>query len=264
MMFGNATSPEDFWNQSSFSFKFFSLTSVILFVISLIFTSLSYLFMDIPSLTIFSFQIWRLFFSFYAQLPNPMSIISLLFSFLWMRPMFKVKYFITKDEESSIYKVIEVVLINLEIHLVFNILALILGIFIENTYTLGFGWFPVILVYEFRNSTINPEAVRNLCCLPFLIKAKYFPWVLLAILGLFSNQFLCFVACGIVGYFQEVIWREMFLKLPFGFYSKLESCLPKSITNRSDYISISQSESSLKSKCLSSFGSLFSRNESHF
>lgn len=125
----------------------------------------------------------------------------------------------------------------------------------------GFGWFPIILIYEFRNSSFNPEAERNLCCLPFMIKAKYFPWILLALFGLLSGQLLCFVACGIVGYFQEIVWREMFLKLPFGFYSKLESCLPNSIKNRHDFISISQAEASLKRKCWNSAqGSYFSRN----
>lgn len=84
---GNA---EDFWKQSSFTYKLCCLSSTLIFLFSLFLPALIIFFIDIPELTIWSFQIWRLFLSFYGQMPNIMSILSLLFSFMWMYNMLKV------------------------------------------------------------------------------------------------------------------------------------------------------------------------------
>lgn len=150
------------------------------------------------------------------------------------------------------YKLMEVFIINFEIHVVFNLISLIFTLIFNTTDSLiflGYGWFPIIIVYEFRMSVVDPEASRNFCCLPFMIKNKYYPWVLLALLGLLSTQFICFVACGIVGYFQEIYRKDMIIKLPYGFYEKIEKCLPNSIKQRPDFISITRVEAELKNKC---------------
>lgn len=58
------------------------------------------------------------------------------------------------------------------------------------------------------DSNQNPEAERNLCCCPIAIKAKYFPWVFLAIFGLlFFSGFLCLLSGIIVGYL--FVWGRL-------------------------------------------------------
>lgn len=84
---GNA---EDYWKQSSFTYKFYLITSSLLFLFSILIPSIITVFIDIPAFTIWSFQIWRLFFSFYGQMPSIMSILSLIFSFLWIQEYLKV------------------------------------------------------------------------------------------------------------------------------------------------------------------------------
>ena len=44
----------------------------------------------------------------------------------------------------------------------------------------------------------------------------------------------------------------MIIKLPFAFYSKLESILPNSVKQRPDFVKISTVEANLRQKCCGS------------
>lgn len=81
---------EDYWQQSSFSYKCCCLSSSIMFALSLLIPGLIILCIDIPNLTIWSFELWRLFVSMYGQIPTVMSILSILFSFMWIYSILKV------------------------------------------------------------------------------------------------------------------------------------------------------------------------------
>ena len=51
----------------------------------------------------------------------------------------------------------EAFLINLKIHLVFTILTILFTlVFGLKDLLIGYGWFPIIIVYEFYQSTIDP------------------------------------------------------------------------------------------------------------
>ena len=89
-MLGNMGSPQEFWNSATFTFKFFAIVSLAVFLISLLIPSFAVFLIDIPVLTTTSFQVWRLITSFLGQLPNIYSVIYLLFSFLWIRTIIKV------------------------------------------------------------------------------------------------------------------------------------------------------------------------------
>lgn len=84
---------EEYWKQSSFSYKCCCLTSTIIFAFSMFVPALIILFIDIPELTIWSFQIWRIFVSMLAQTPSLMSILSIVFSFMWLYNILKVHRF---------------------------------------------------------------------------------------------------------------------------------------------------------------------------
>lgn len=83
---------EDYWKETSFTYKYYCLTSTVIFMISLLIPAIAVFFIDIPQLTIWSFQIWKLFLSMYGQMPGIISILSLLFSFMWIYRMIKVQY----------------------------------------------------------------------------------------------------------------------------------------------------------------------------
>jgi len=98
----------------------------------------------------------------------------------------------------------------LEIHILFNLLCFLFTLFIETDQFVvffGFGWFPVICVYEFKKSIKDPEEERKFCWLPFMIKNKHFPWVILLFMVALSAQLFLYAAVAILGYYQEVVWR---------------------------------------------------------
>ena len=77
------------WNSMSFSFKFYFLTSLGIFVGSIIYP-LCFLLMDIPQFTIDNLHLWNPFFAFWGNIPSPIAIINILFAFLWMMRMMEV------------------------------------------------------------------------------------------------------------------------------------------------------------------------------
>lgn len=83
-------SAENYWGQAAFSYKFFLISSGVIFLFSLVIPAIAVFCIDIPEYTLWSFQIWRLILSLYAQLPQIMSLLSLLFSFMWLHNILKV------------------------------------------------------------------------------------------------------------------------------------------------------------------------------
>lgn len=72
-------------------------------MISVIVPAIAVFCIDIPELTIWSFQIWRLFVSMYGQFPSIMSILSVLFSFMWMHRMIKVCLSLFRTNKDPLY-----------------------------------------------------------------------------------------------------------------------------------------------------------------
>ena len=85
MLFGGGQNEsfEDCWAHRSFSYKFYFLSTLAIFLISFI-TPLCFFLVDIPLLTIGSLNLWRIFFCFWGNIPSLFAIINILFAFLWM------------------------------------------------------------------------------------------------------------------------------------------------------------------------------------
>ena len=90
MMGGGNGNANDYWNQSACSYKLCCLSSTIIFMVGLLLPAVIIFFIDIPEYTIWSFQIWRILVSMFGQMPSIMSILSVLFSFMWLHSILKV------------------------------------------------------------------------------------------------------------------------------------------------------------------------------
>ena len=68
------------------------------------------------------------------------------------------------------------------------------------------GWFPIIMIYIFREAAVDPDGHTRFCCLPFLIKRKYLPWIL-AFFSLFflSVRFVSMIIAALIGYYQSMV-----------------------------------------------------------
>lgn len=64
------------------------------------------------------------------------------------------------------------------------------------------GWFPIILVYEFRDAAQNPDSPKRFCFLPFTIPSKYFPWAMALVFSLFLGYVFGIIAAVILGVLQ--------------------------------------------------------------
>ena len=159
MLFGGGGQYNDAgscWDAMSFSFKFYFLTSLGIFMISIIFPICALL-VDIPSYTIGSLHLWNPFFAFWGNIPTPFAIINILFAFMWMMRMFEVIYCNIQDKKrSTAYDFLEVFLISLKIHLLFTVVAVVLSILGVKGLLIGYGFFPIILVKEFYASKEDP------------------------------------------------------------------------------------------------------------
>ena len=89
-------------------------------------------------------------------------------------------------------------------------------------YLFGFGWFPIIIVYIFKQAGVDPEGETRFCCLPFLIKRKHLPWVLVVFCLLFQPVlFLMYLLSALVGYYQSMVRKSNIVLLPLTFYKKV-------------------------------------------
>jgi hypothetical protein len=86
----NNNKAEKYWKQSSFSFKFYFLSSALIVLIAMIVPAIGEFFIDRPVYTIWYFQIWRLVLSMYGQIPGFISILTIVISFVWIYRMMKV------------------------------------------------------------------------------------------------------------------------------------------------------------------------------
>ena len=138
------------------------------------------------------------------------------------------------------------------IHIAFNAIAIIVLLMFPSLQSVifAYGWFPIIMIYIFREAAVDPDGQTRFCCLPFLIKRKYLPWVLAGFSLLFlSPRFFVMITAAIIGYYQSMVLKSNFIKLPFKFYLKLEACFPESVKRNPDFVPISQVEMNLKSQC---------------
>lgn len=110
----------------------------------------------------------------------------------------------------------------------------------------SFGWFPVILIYEFRRAIIEPEGSSSFCFMPCLIKNKYFPYFLTIIFLILGGQPLTILCAAILGFIQEQRLRFMIIKLPFCWFKTFENILPNVIVKRSDFVSFVTVEDELR------------------
>lgn len=151
---------------------------------------------------------------------------------------------------STSYMILEVFIQNFLIQSIFTFVSFLLYQLnmLNSPYSLySLGWFPLVMIFLFQRASLNPDDLTTFCCMPCLIKIKYIPLIILLLsLLLASDLFICLLIASILGYSQFFHFKRRFIKLPLSIYRKLDYILPKSVTNRPDFVKVSQSETYLK------------------
>lgn len=86
----DGSTASSYWQESAFSFKFYLALTCLLFLLSFIFNSITQTLVDIPYFTAFEYELWRLFFSLFVLPPKLMSILGIVFAFVWLHRLIKV------------------------------------------------------------------------------------------------------------------------------------------------------------------------------
>jgi hypothetical protein len=79
---------------------------------------------------------------------------------------------------------------------------------------------------------------------------KWIPVLILFISAIFASILLpALIVASALGYLQFMHFKRRFIKLPVRFYRRIDTLLPKSITDRPDYVKVQNVEASLQSEC---------------
>lgn len=104
---------------------------------------------------------------------------------------------------------------------------------------MNYGFFPMCMIFVWAQAALNPDQHTTFCCMPCLIPMKWIPVIILAFcLFLAPGIFLPLLTAFVLGYLQFMHFKRRFIKLPMKFYRKIDSILPKSITDRPDYVRV--------------------------
>ncbi len=110
------------------------------------------------------------------------------------------------------------------------------------------GLFPMCMIFVWWQAAQNPDQHTTFCCLPCLIPMKWIPVILLAFcLFLASSLFLPLLVAFVLGYMQFMHLKKRLIKLPLKFYRRIDTILPRSITDRPDYVKVQNVERDLQS-----------------
>ena len=175
---------EKIWNNIPLFIRFYFVSTLVLYLLNIPFKEISYYLINIPNLTVFHFQIWRLFTSCFITTNIFQIIISF---FVW------VKNASSLEIELGTIKYILVFFINAVFIQIINInLILFASLINKDIFELSkkaqhnSGLWGIIMCEMTLLCISNPETPIKLLLLPFTVKAKIYP-IILTLLFIVSN-----------------------------------------------------------------------------
>lgn len=177
------------WNDIPLFVKFIIVSSLVLYLLNLIFNPFGFYLANIPYYTIYKIQIWRIITSTFLNT----SILNILFGLLsWVRDgsslelsMGTIRYMFVFLINGIFIQIIHTIIIFLIFLVLKNDKILSLnaaGYSVENN-----GLWPIIMAEMTLLCMANPESPMRLFFFPCEIKAKFYPFILFAFFMLMSG-----------------------------------------------------------------------------
>ena len=208
--------------------RFVVTSTVILYILNLFIPLISLYFSNIPYFIIFKFQLWRLFTNAFITT----SIFSIIFAFMsWIKDASNLetnigtmKYMMIFMVNSILIQFIEMTIL-LVIYLIANRQQRILALNYNLGYVENDGLWPIIMAELTLLCLCNPEIEMRFLFLPCVIKAKYYPFILVGFFTLL-NQFRpnFGVLSGVFYGFIYHKYLKNILVVSDNFINKLENC----------------------------------------
>ena len=211
----------------------------ILYLLNLLIPYISLILADIPYYTIYYIQIWRLFTTPFMT-TNILNVI--LSFFFWLRDAVKL------EKEIGTIKYMLIFLMNsLCIQIIYCLVMFLLSVIIQNPEFLknkittkgvvNQGLWPILLCDLTLLCLSNPDRSMNFFFIPFVLKAKYYPIILLVIFTILSLSLNLEIFCGVGFAFLYHRYLRNKMKISNNFASRLsDSFLFKWMKNQKGYI----------------------------
>ena len=211
----------------------------ILYLLNLLIPYISLILADIPYYTIYYIQIWRLFTTPFMT-TNILNVI--LSFFFWLRDAVKL------EKEIGTIKYMLIFLMNsLCIQIIYCLVMFLLSVIIQNPEFLknkittkgvvNQGLWPILLCDLTLLCLSNPDRSMNFFFIPFVLKAKYYPIILLVIFTILSLSLNLEIFCGVGFAFLYHRYLRNKMKISNNFASRLsDSFLFKWMKKQKGYI----------------------------
>ena len=210
-----------------FIIKILVLTAIIFNILNYIYPSISKYLSNVPYLTIYKYQIWRIFTT---------GIITTSFWNIILLLMIWVKHASNLEATTGSIKYLIIFLINLlSIQLIYIIISLIISLIIQDTKFLKYkidtngkisniGFWSYIVFELTLLSLSNPQYAVKLPILTCSFKAKYFPIIvfgLFCLINSFINDFE--ILCGIIYSFLYHFVIKKYLRISNELINRVEN-----------------------------------------
>ena len=225
-----------------FFIKIIIFSTIILYLLNLFIPYIAYFLSDIPYLTLYRFQIWRLITTSFMTT----GILGIIFSLiLWYKDAVKL------EKELGTVKYMLIFFMNtLCIQILYCLITFLLSLIIQNKAVMTMkisgegirneGIWPILMCDLTLLCLNNPEAPMRFFILPCVFKAKYYPLILFLVFTVISGFFVDFeIMCAIGFGFLYHYYLKNILKISNSFALKVEnSFLCKWMKNKKGFVNI--------------------------
>ena len=228
-------------NTMPFFIKIVICSTSILYLLNLIIPYISLIFSDIPYYTIYHIQLWRLFTTPFMTT----KILNIIVAFyFWITEAVKL------EQQIGTIKYMLIFFMNtLCIQILYCFVMFLFSIIIQNSDFLknkitsvgvvNEGLWPILLCDLTLLCLSNPDRNMKFFFIPFVLKAKYYPFFLLVIFTILSFRINLEILCGVGFAFLYHRYLKNFLKISNNIASKIgNSILFKWMKNQQGYIDL--------------------------
>lgn len=101
----------------------------------------------------------------------------------------------------------------------------------------SFGLWNLWMIHICRFCLEDPDGELRIPCFPCTVKKRYYPFVICMLFSIMSIDFVMILAL-VYGYVQAYYFKGYFIKIRLSWLRKIEGCLPRKLTQCSNYYGI--------------------------
>ncbi|CAD8070199.1 unnamed protein product [Paramecium primaurelia] len=223
------------WQSITFGTKFVLISSILCCILDILNNNLLFnILVDIPNLTIYQYELWRLLIPqfFHGNIYN--LSISLL--------GFLVCAIEVEKNYGTIPFFCDIFFKNLIIQIIYVFLCFSLSyLTLDVQGTQSFGFWNITFIYMLNKGLADQDDYQKFLCFPLYFPSKYYPPAFFLIMNSIEYPRLDLIAATLFAFIEYQLFDGFMMKLSKGFVTKIEQSFPfKYIQSRQDFITCDQ------------------------